>query len=284
MKKHFLFALSLLVLTSLACTITIPWIPRVGAGQLQTFTFSEPAPAGASPATVRISMGAGTLQIQGGANALVDGKVEYNVNGWKPEITKTGSTIQIEQKTEDVTNIPTQNVHNDWNVQLGNGTPIALDINAGAYQGTLDLSGVPLSDLRIQDGASDATVEFKQPNPVQMDSLTYKTGFSSVKLLGLGYANFRQMTFSGGAGSYTLDFGGTLQQDANVKVSGGGANVDILVPQGMATEVNITSSLTNVNTSGQWVTNNNQYALQGSGPVLHMTIDVGVGNINLKSQ
>ncbi len=285
MRKHFLVTLSVLVLSSLACTITIPWIPKVGTSQLQTFTFSEQAPPGAKVVNVSIAMGAGALNIQGGATTLVAGKVEYNVDGWKPQVTKTDNGIQIEQQTGDVTNIPTQNVQNNWNVQLGDTTPISFNLKAGAYKGTIDLSGVPLSDVNISDGASDATVEFKQTNPASMDTFQYKTGFSTVKLLGLAYAGFQQMTFSGGAGTYTLDFGGTLQRDTNVKVTGGGANVDIIIPQGMASQVNITSSLTNVNSSGQWnVSNNNVYVSQGSGPTLYITVDVGVGNITLVNQ
>ncbi len=285
MKKSFWIALSLFVLTSMACTITIPWIPKVGEGQLQTFTFSEPAPAGANSMNLDINMGAGTLNITGGANTLVEGTVEYNVDGWKPVVTKTENRIKIEQQTGDVTNIPTQNIKNDWNVQLGSTTPIALNLQAGAYQGKLDLSGVPLSDLSVSDGASDVTVQFTQPNPTTMDTLNYKTGVSNVELMGLAYANFNQMTFSAGAGSYTLDFGGTLQHDTNVKVSGGGANVEIVVPTGMSSEITITSSLTNVNSSGQWsVTDNNVYTTQGASPKLYITVDVGVGNITLKNQ
>ncbi len=285
MKKSFWIVLSVLVLTSLACTITIPWIPRVGTGELQTFTFSEQAPAGVNPVHLNINMGAGKLQITGGANTLVEGSVQYNVDGWKPEVTKTENRIQISQQNRDVTNIPTQNVQNDWNVQLGDTTPIALRLEAGAYQGTIDLSGVPIADVDISDGASEATVEFTQPNPVMMDAFNYKTGFSNVKLLGLAYANFNQMTFSAGAGSYTLDFGGTLQRDTNVKVSGGGANVDIIVPVGMSSEITITSNLTNVNSSGQWnVADNNVYTSQGTTPTLYITVDVGVGNITLANQ
>ncbi len=284
MKKNILIALSALVLSSLACTVTIPFIPKVGTGQTQTFTFSEQAPAGASPATVDISMGAGTLHMQGGASALVEGTVDYNVDGWKPVVTKTDTGIKIEQKSGDVTNIPSGQVKNDWNVRLGNTTPIALDLSAGAYQGTLDLGGVPLANLSISDGASDATVEFKQPNPTTMELLAYKTGFSTVKLLGLANANFKGMTFSGGAGTYTLDFAGTLKQDANVKVTGGGANIDIVIPAGMTSQITITSNLTNVNSSGQWNLNNNVYTTQGSGPTLFVTVDVGVGNITLTAQ
>jgi hypothetical protein len=39
-----------------------------------------------------------------------------------------------------------------------------LTINAGAYRGTLELGDLSLTRLDINDGASQATVEFSMPN------------------------------------------------------------------------------------------------------------------------
>lgn len=284
MKKHPLIVISVFIFASLACTITIPQLPSVGQGNLQTFTFSESAPAGAEVVELSIQMGAGKLEIQGGSNSLVEGKVEYNIEGWKPVVRVSDNRIVVKQQSSDITNIPSRNIRNSWDLLLGSKTPIDLRIEAGAYEGTLDLSGVPLAGLSISDGASDASVEFNQPNPEEMRLLEYKTGFSTVKLSGLGNAHFSEMEFSGGAGSYTLDFSGALQRDANVKISGGGSNVKIIVPQGTPSRVSFTQQLANVNTSGKWQVNDGIYSTAGSGPALYILIDIGVGNITLANE
>ena len=48
----------------------------------------EPAGATAdSPVKVTLHMGAGTLKLQGGADGLAQGEIDYNVPSWKPIIT-----------------------------------------------------------------------------------------------------------------------------------------------------------------------------------------------------
>ena len=87
-----------------------------------------------------------------------------------------------------------------------------LTIAAGAYEGNLELGGLALKSLTVKDGASHVDLSFPEPNQTEMSILRYETGASDVKLTGLANANFSTLTFSGGAGNYTLDFSGELQR------------------------------------------------------------------------
>ena len=51
-----------------------------------------------------------------------------------------------------------------------------LLINAGAYSGRLELGGLSLERLEINDGASDVRVEFSQANHTEMSLFRYTTG------------------------------------------------------------------------------------------------------------
>jgi hypothetical protein len=53
-----------------------------------------------------------------------------------------------------------------------------------------------------------------------------------VELKGLANANFEQMSFTSGAGDYTLSFNGDLQRDASVTIDSGFGTVNIIVPEG----------------------------------------------------
>lgn len=285
MKSRFfltiLLAIALLALPSLACSITFNLPDTVDTTTTRTMDIAADVPVSGQPTELSIEMGSGELEITGGGAGLVDGSVRYNVEKWQPAVTTDGSRVEIIQGSEGNIDIPDRNVINEWNLRLGN-TPIDLQIKAGAYQGTLDLSGVPITNLRVSDGASRATVKFDSLNPARMEQLTYKTGASQVDLEGLGNANATKILFEGGAGSYTLDFSGNLQQDISVRLSAGISNVRINVPENARVRVEIGGGLSNVSVGGTWTTTGDVYERNGSGPLIDIKIDMGLGNLELR--
>ena len=282
MKTPIFFALIALLLASLACTINIG-VPRTQTTETQTFTVNEPAPEGTGPAEVSINMGAGTLNIAGSGEGLIQGTIKYNVKDWKPSITTAGRKVTLQQgSTKGISGFPSSDVVNDWVLQLTDQLPLALTINAGAYQGELDLSGLRLQSLAINDGASKSSVVFKEVNPEKMETFTYKTGASQVKLEGLALANFSEMSFESGAGDYTLDFtGGKLSQAADVQIKTGVSNVTIRVPAAMNVKVHNLGAVSNVDTQGTWTVESSTYTASGAGPQLTINIGMGVGNLEL---
>jgi hypothetical protein len=282
MKTAAWITLGLLIIITLACTATIP-VARMQTGETQTLNFNEPAPQTSVPALLSITMGAGTLQIDSGATGLVEGTIKYNVADWKPVVSHQGSTVSITQGTNYNNQLPPQNVVNDWLLKLGK-TPTNLTINAGAYDSTLALGGIPLTDLTINDGASNTSISFTAPNPARMQHLVYKTGASTVNITGLGNANVSDMSFEGGAGSYILDFSGKLQQVSNVHISSGVSNFKVIVPSTTACKVILTGAMNSVNTQGAWTVNAETYSLPGQGPLLTITVELGVGSLELDAQ
>lgn len=269
----------ILALASLACTINVN-VPDVNfrAGPTQTFEVSETPPD--SPAQLVIGMGAGKLSISGGSDKFVSGTIRYNVDSFKPDIHRSGNELRIEQDESSFPSAIGEDRINDWNLKLGS-TPVELTINAGAYEGVLDLSGVPVTRLEFNDGAGSNAVKFTSPNPKKMELLAYNTGASHVELVGLGYANFEKMTFKGGAGDFSLDFSGALQDNAQVDISGGAATFKVIIPQGMRARISIEGGLNNINPTGTWTVTDNVYETEGEGPLLSITVDMGLGNLDL---
>lgn len=285
MKRYALpFLITVLILTSLACQITVnaPQLPKGDVlDQPETFSINEAAPS--QPASLSISMGAGKLNITGGGPAFVSGTVRYNVTQLKPTINRSGSHINLDQdETDSIVSLGTDLI-NEWDLALGS-TPLALKINAGAYEGKLALGGVPLTELVINDGASKSEVSFDAPNPQTMETLAYKTGASQVELLNLANANFREMTFDSGAGSYTLDFGGELKQDASVRITSGVSDFKIIIPDGMRAHIEVDGSLNNITQRGTWTVTDRVYDTDGSGPLLTIEVEMSVGQLELVHQ
>jgi hypothetical protein len=156
-----------------------------------------------------------------------------------------------------------------------------LTIDAGAYQGDMDFSGVQLASLAIRDGASENKVQFNTPNPIVMSELEYTTGASTVTLEGLANANFRNMLFNGGAGTYILDFSGTLTQEADVQIEAGVSTIKIIIPAGMKAVIEVEGELKTVNTQGTWTVNDSAYTTDGQGPVLNINVSTNLGILTL---
>jgi hypothetical protein len=284
MKRYTaLLAVAALGAASLACSVDLG-IPRLQTGPTETLSIAEPLPENVEVVDLTINMAAGELDLTGGGEGVLSGEVRYNVEEWTPELENNGDTVNLIQGRED-TNIglPTNgsSIINDWELQLGD-IPYELTVSAGAYDGTLDLGGVPLRRVEIRDGASSAEVSFDSLNPEEMSRLSYDTGASSVTLSGLGNSNAAEVDFNGGAGEYTLDFSGELQRDMAVTVKAGVSSITIRVPAGTAVEVRVDSALSDVNVNGGWSQSGDTYSLSGSGPTITIDVDMGVGSLTLE--
>lgn len=281
--KPILYTILILGLTlSLAGCIEINPTTPPTPGDTNVLTINEAAPDGGGTPRLTLAMGAGRLSLAPGGAAWVEGTATFNVVSWEPQILRSGSNLTIRQQAN--VSIPSgRSYKNDWNLKLGS-LPMELNLELGAYEGTMDLSGVPLTRLEISDGASKNAVVFNAPNPQTMSRFTYKTGASEVTLTGLANANFAVMDFESGAGSYTLDFSGTLQQAGDIRVSSGLSTIKIIIPKGVPARVTVSGGLNNVQPTGTWSVTNSVYETTGSGPGLTFTIDMGVGSLELISQ
>lgn len=280
MYNRILPALLALSFAMLACGFNVNLPQPATPGPDVTDEISVSAPA-AQPANLTLNFGAGNLSLASGAGAaLVSGTATYNIPDLKPEIKQDGSSVTIKQgDTQGLVNM-NNDVKNEWKLSLGDG-PMNLTINAGAYDGKLDLGGLALSSLTINDGASQVKADFSSANKAQMSIFTYTTGASNVTLKNLANSNAATMDFQGGVGNYTLDFGGSLQRDLSVNVRSGVSNVTLVIPSGLTATLRVRGGLSNVQTPSGWSQNGQTYTQSGSGPALTIIIDMGAGNLQV---
>jgi hypothetical protein len=284
MNVKIISAILVLALASMACgfSIDLPERPKAGPEVEESITIENPKPArGAEEVSedvrLTISFGAGTLRVSPGAENLVDGTAVYNVEDLKPRIEKSGGNIEIRQG--DFKSLPLfEDMKNEWDLKL-NDTPLDLTVQAGAYEGNLELGGLALQTLTVKDGASHVDLSFKEPNQTEMSVLRYETGASDVKLTGLANANFSTLTFSGGAGNFTLDFSGELQRNGVVTVESGLGNLSLIIPEDVDAVVTVESTAVNINPGSGWSQNGQTYTQNGSGPTLTIVVKMAAGNL-----
>jgi len=280
MYNKIMLAIFALALTTLACGFQTN-LPRVKTpGPDVTDQISVDAPSG--DINLTLSFGAGKLNLAPGSKKLIEGTATYNIPDFKPEIKTTGGNVHITQGDYQMTGFPDlKDIKNEWNLKLGTA-PMNLTMKAGAYKGQYDFGGLSLTNLTVSDGAAEVTADFSAPNPEKLNVLSYKTGASNVTLNNLGNANFATMVFESGAGNYKLDFGGKFQRDGSVNVRSGMSNLTLVIPEGLATTVKVSSGLSNVQfPASGWSQNGDTYTQKGSGPSLTIIIEMGAGNVQI---
>lgn len=278
---------AVVALASIACNFTVNTpVRNISIGSLETYEFNVPQPEAGESSEVDIKFGAGELFISpSDSDALISGEAEYNVEEFEPKVTVRGTEVEISQEINEFNIIPIrgEDLKNTWDLKLGN-YPMALQIAAGAYRGEYNLGGLALSDLHIAEGAADTRLDFSEANPIVMESLRFETGASQAALTGLANANFEKMEFRSGAGDYRLEFTGDLMRDGEVEIKSGLGNLVLVVPEGTAATVEVSSGLTNINVSGDWRSRGGEYSLEGEGPQLVITVEMGAGNLELRER
>jgi len=278
MNLKIISAILVLALASMACGFTVDLSDRAEPGPEVKESISVPA-TGSDETHLTISFGAGKLSLSPGAENLVDGTILYNIPELKPDVIEFTESVEIKQgEFKNLVNF--KDIKNAWDLKLGD-MPIDLTVNAGAYEGTYELGGLSLTELTVKDGASSVKLSFSEPNLTEMSILRYETGASNVTLSGLANANFSTMIFTGGAGSYKLDFGGELQKDGIVNVEAGAGDVQLIIPKGVTARVSLDSALVNVNLSSNWSQNGNEYSQTGEGPALTIIVKMAAGSLTI---
>ncbi len=105
---------------------------------------------GAQSVHVEIDMGAGELQVRGGAAPLMDADFRYRASDGRPEVTYdvSGSrgTLTVRQPSRHTIGGNSKNI---WELRLNEDVPMDLSIKMGAGEGRLNLGSVALHSLTI---------------------------------------------------------------------------------------------------------------------------------------
>ncbi|MFQ5678208.1 MAG: hypothetical protein ACE5HP_01960 [Gemmatimonadota bacterium] len=129
-------------------------------------------------------------------------------------------------------------------MRLSRDVPTELKVGVGAAKSAIELGGVPLTRLEFNTGASETRLSFEQPNPARLQTLSVKIGAASFRAEDLGNANFEHLTFQGGVGDITLEFGGEWRRDARASVKMGVGSLTLRFPRELGVRVRRKSFLT----------------------------------------
>jgi len=155
--KHLLINVVLLVALLLASCVSSD---DVRVGELRTESKSVEL-GDAKSVRVKMVLGAGDLVVTGGAKKLLEADFTYNVAKLKPEVEFIDGTLIVQhpdvrgyRSPQDI-----KDFRNEWDLRLNNDVPMNVSLEMGAGTSDLQLAGLSLTGLDINAGAGEYTVD-----------------------------------------------------------------------------------------------------------------------------
>jgi hypothetical protein len=200
-------------------------------------------PKDAQSVRAQLKMGAGELNLTGGADRLMEGDFSYNVADWKPKVSYDVSgdegELLVEQGGSEGSNL-TGKARNEWDIRMNDELPTDLAVQMGAGESDLDLDSLKLEGLKLQMGAGKSTVDLTGDYAQSFDA-TIQGGVGEAKVLlpsevgvkakaqgGLGKIDAGEGLKKVG-GAYVNDAYGESDVNLNVKVQGGVGEINLEV-------------------------------------------------------
>jgi len=292
-RMTLILASALVMLSSLACRLSLPRLseirlpsfgPRLEVGPMQEFDH-EVQREGTTEARVKVGLGVGEITLAAGdPDPLFAGHFRTNVAAWAPEMTWQNGVLWIEQG--ESRGIPDPGAENEWDLRFSPEVEIAMEMEMGVCDGDLDFTGLSLTRLSLETGASDLVIRFDAPNPARMDDLTIKAGAASLRVDGIGNAGPGWVTVEGGVGNTILDFSGAWPRSARVDITAGVGSLILRVPENVGVRVEIEGGLGDVQADAGLTRSDGAYVNSAHGEAeteLLITITVGLGSVELVS-
>jgi len=258
----------------------------------QTLEKSAPADAGVKKVHLEADLGAVELVIEthdGGE--LYTAEVRYDADKVRVDVNyeKSGSSADLylfSEKTKRSLDLDTDDCR--WRISLSRDYVWDIKLDVGVTDGKIDLSGLPIESMGIDEGVSDCKIVFSEPNPIEMRHLSIDGGVGDFEIIGLGYANVRDLEFDGGTGDFLLNYEGFEKGRGTANIDMGVGSVTIEIPASLPMRVETDDSwLSSVSVPKRLFdkVDDDVYETKGyedAGYGLEVEMDVGIGSAEIK--
>lgn len=197
-------------------------------------------PENARSASVDLRMGAGELDVTGGADALVEADFVYSLEEWRPEVgygvnDGTGELRVLQGGGEGIST--GGGTRNEWDLRLNDDMPMELRAQMGAGESNLDLDSLTLTGLDLQMGAGRTTVDLTGDYEQDL-AATIQGGVGRAKVILPGEIGVR-VEAGGGLGQINAE---GLRKDGDVYVNDSYGDSEVVLEvdvQGGVGEINL---------------------------------------------
>jgi len=197
------------------------------------------------PQRIKVQYGAGRVDVRGTDASLLYGMhLRYDELRARPlhryDADQHSTVLGLESRVANARlSSGPRSESGELRLLLPRVVPLDLDLELGGTEAMLELGGLALQSVRMECGATDATLGFTTPNRSHMRELDVDVGAASFTALHLGNANADQIRVRGGMGAVDLDFSGTWQRDLTVLTRVGIGKTTLRVPDDVGVRLEI---------------------------------------------
>ncbi len=137
-------------------------------------------------------------------------------------------------------------------LRLALPTSLDLDLNieAGAAEGEIDLTGLRVRALALSVGAADTRLRIDQPNAHRIPVLRLDAGAANLETIHLANARADRIVVNVGVGRVLLDMSGSWEADTDIEVSAALGKIELIVPPAVGVRIEMSSLLQSVELPG----------------------------------
>ena len=179
---------------------------------------------------------------------------------------------------------PKHDVINDWDLELAEGLPLALDFELAACDADVDLGGLLLHRAKLELGGGNLALDFERAQAGRLERLDLGCGAGHLEVRRLGNAHARTIRVDVGAGSCRLDLAGDWKEDALLRVDAGTSNVEIHVPRGLAVRADLKETLARLSAPEFQSEGSQRYTTPEwgtGGPSIVIELEATLGSVSL---
>ncbi len=191
---------------------------------------------GIDAADISVDLGAGNIEIRGGATGLIEGDLDYIGEAPKLQYRRSGSRAAV-SVGGGLSGRRSGDAPPRWLLKFNDSIPVSLSIDAGAGRADLDFSTVKLTGLDMDMGAGQFRVTFGD-HGIRTD-VSIDTGASDITLVVPASAGVR-VKVSGAATGGNLEASGLTRSNGYWVSSNFGTAKSVI-------EVRVSSAVSRVN-------------------------------------
>jgi hypothetical protein len=238
---------------------------HAGAQSWRTLDVSRQL-ADSNSATVRVVYGTGGIGIRATSNPLLyHMQLRYDATRTQPRHVFDARSRKLDigvQSSEMRFTDRKDGTSGHLQLELSRSIPLDVDLDLGAVEADLDLTGLRLAKFKLESGASDAKLRFDSLNAVPMSELQISLGAASFRGDRLANANAKEIRVEAGVGNVELDLGGQWTRDIDLRIDVTLGIVTIHVPADVGVRLSLEKTLTSfeheglIERDGAWVSRN----------------------------
>lgn len=198
-----------------------------------------------TPVSAHVDYAAGHLDLMSATGQLLyRSSVRYDADRAEPvanfDRATRALTLGVHLRGMRLANMDDEHDAGSMKLELSDRVPMDLSLELGAVEANLQFGTLRLTDLSLRSGAADITARFDQPNRERLNTMTLQVGAAEVKLLDVANSGVSRINAEVGAGSLSIDLGGTLSRDVDITatLAIGGLSLNVSSDDGVYVDEN----------------------------------------------